>query len=89
MTLLIANYKITSFVGGYKLSRQRGKQWKILAYSNTLEEALRTLFELRVRVDTKQFVVDFNDKKGFKAQQSALLAKIEESKQEILREVKK
>ncbi len=87
MTLLIANYKISSFVGGYKLSRQKGKQWKIMAYSSSLEEALTALFELRVRVDTKQFVVDFNNAKDFDAQQQALIAKIEASKQEILGEV--
>lgn len=89
MTLFIANYKISSFVGGYKLSRQRGKQWKIMAYSNSLEEALKALFELRVRVDTKQFIVDFNNAKDFDAQQQALIAKIEASKQEILKEAKK
>ncbi len=88
MTLLIANYKITSFVGGYKLSRQKGKQWKIVAYSNSLEEALTALFEFRVRVDTKQFVVDFNNAKDFEAQQQKLVASILAAKQEIIKVAK-
>lgn len=88
MVLLIANYKITSFVGGYKLSRQKGKQWKIMAYHQDLGDALQALFELRVRVDTKQFLVDFNDARAFDKQQQALIAKIEASKLEIVEGLK-
>ncbi len=85
MVLLIANYRVTSFAGGYKLSRQKGKQWKIVGYHQDLGSTLQNLFELRVRVDTRDFLVNFNDSLEFNPQQQALISRIDEIKQEILR----
>jgi hypothetical protein len=88
MTLFIGKYKITSFAGGYKVSRKKGKQFKIMSYHQSLDESLRELFELNVRVETKDFVIDFNDSLRFDSQSVALIRRIDEMKSEILREVK-
>lgn len=88
MTLLIGKYKVTSFAGGYKVSRKKGQQFKIMSYHQELDGALRDLFELNVRVETKDFVVDFNDSVRFDAQSVALFKRIEEMKSEILKEVR-
>ncbi|MBA2279085.1 hypothetical protein H0V99_01415 [Candidatus Saccharibacteria bacterium] len=55
-----------------------------MAYYQTLEEALNNLFELRVRVDTRQFILNFNAVKGFEAQEMKLLKHITELKNEIV-----
>lgn len=84
MQLLIADYKITSFAAGYKLSKRKGAQWKIISYNSTLEDALKVLFDLRVRTDTKDFVLDFNEASKLDAQKSALISRVEAIRSELL-----
>ncbi len=88
MTLLFGSYKITSFIRGYKTSKAKGKQWQVLSYHGKLEDALKELFELRVRVDTKEYVVDFDDATNYKAQRADLIKKIEVIRDEMLGELK-
>lgn len=84
MQLLLSNYKIASYSGGYKVSKRKGKQWAVVSYHDSLDEAVKELFDLRVKVDTKDFIVDYNDSKNFKSQKDALVNRIKEIKNETL-----
>ena len=83
MVLLFDRYRISSYTYGYKVAKRKGKLWSILSYHDTLEDAFNTLLEHRVRVDTKEFTVDFLDAKNFQTQKESLLEEIKNIKNEM------
>ena len=89
MTLLFGKYRITSYNYGWKISKRKGSQWNVVSYHTTLKEALTELFDLRVKIDTKDFVVDFTDATKFDSQKNALVKCIEGFKEEVLEGLKK
>lgn len=89
MKLLFHNYRIVSYIGGYKVSKRRGEQWSILSYHDTLSSAIQELFDLKVKTDTKDFVVDFANATKFDSQKNALVKCIEGFKEEVLEGLKK
>lgn len=84
MLLLFGKYKIASYYGGYKISKMKGNQWKVISYHDTLRRAIEELFRLKIVLDTKDFIVDFEDEIKFESQKNALLKRIEEIKQELI-----
>lgn len=83
MILLFGKYRITSYAYGYKISKRKGSQWSVMTYHNTLEDAFSNLLEHRIKVDTKDFVVDFLDKNNFQTQKNSLLSEIQKIKDEM------
>ena len=88
MQLLISNYKVQSNQNDWSVAKQKGKQWEVIGYFDTLERAIGNLFDYRVKTETKNFVVDFNDATNIATQKTNLIQKIKLIKEEILEGLK-
>ena len=86
MELLIDKYKICSYQFGYALAKKKGKsQWSKIGYYDSIENAINDLFDYRVRTETSDFVIDFNNKAQLESQKLELLEKIMNIKEEIMK----
>ena len=86
MEILIDKYKIYSYQFGYALAKKKGKtQWNKIGYYDSIEKAINDLFDYRVRTETSDFVVDFNNQAQLESQKSELLGKIMKIKEEIMK----
>ncbi len=85
MKYLIRDYKIRSYQYGYVLTKKKGKkQWTCIGYYNSAERAIEDLFDYRVKTETSDYIIDFNNKANLKASKAKLLEKIEEIKKELM-----
>lgn len=85
--LKIKNFKIQSYQYGYTLAKAKGKQWSTIGYYNSIEQALGSLFDYKVKTETDKFIIDFNNKTDFPVQKANFLQKINCIKQELLGEI--
>ncbi len=85
MQLFIKKYKIVSNEHQYILKKQKGKyQYETISYHDSIADAINSLFEYRVRVELKDFVIDFNSAMTLCADKTSFLQQIQTIKNELL-----
>ena len=88
MVVYIGKYKIQSDSNCWSVSRKKGKQWNALGYYNCFNKAVESLFDYKVRTETAEFVVNFNDATILESQKTVLMQRVESIKDEILEALK-
>jgi len=85
MTILFNKWRIKDYSpGGYIVQRKVGKQYKQTSYFNTLEQAVKYLFQEQVRDETADLVIDTINKSEALITSNKLVRRIDRVSDEIL-----
>lgn len=85
MTLFIKDYRIKNYkFGTYIIQKKVGDQYKEASYFNTLNSAIKHLFDMRVEGETADIVIDCTDKVSSSIAKAELIKRIEAIRDEIV-----